>query len=92
MTKVRAVLTIAGRVQGVFYRQSTKNTADQLGLTGWVKNCREGSVEAIFEGDQEIVEAAIEWCWQGPPSAQVVDITIKWHDFQDEFSDFKVLR
>lgn len=90
MSKVRAELKIKGRVQGVFYRQSTKNTAVRLELTGWAKNCPDGSVEAIFEGEQGAVDAGIEWCRQGPPAAHVTEVTVDWQDFQDEFSDFGI--
>ena len=88
MSKVRAELKIQGRVQGVFYRQSTKETAVRLELTGWTRNCSDGSVVAIFEGDKPNIDAAIEWCRQGPPAAQVTDVVVDWQDFKDEFSSF----
>ena len=90
MSKVRAVLKIQGRVQGVFYRQSTKETAVRLGLTGWAKNCPDGSVEAVFEGERKAVDAGIEWCRQGPPAAHVIEVIVAWQDFQDEFSWFGI--
>lgn len=92
MSKVRAELKIQGRVQGVFYRQSTKDTADRLGLTGWARNCPDGSVEAIFEGDQSAVNQAIEWCKQGPPAARVSNVSVDWRDFVGEFEGFGVRR
>jgi acylphosphatase len=92
MSKARAGLKIQGRVQGVFYRQSTKDTAVRLGLTGWARNCPDGSVEVVFEGTREAVDAAIEWCRQGPAAARVSDVIIKWQDFQSEFSSFNILR
>jgi acylphosphatase len=64
-------LHIRGRVQGVFYRQSALGEATRLGLTGWVRNRREGHVEALAEGPAEKVDAFVKWCWQGPPSAHV---------------------
>ena len=90
MSKVRAELKIQGRVQGVFFRQSTKNTAVGLGLTGWAKNCSDGCFTAVFEGEKEAVDAAIEWCRQGPPAAQVSEVAVNWQDFQDEFSSFGI--
>ncbi len=90
MSNVRAKLKIQGRVQGVFYRQSTKETAVRLGLTGWVRNCSDGSVEAVFEGAKETVDAAIEWCRQGPPAARVTEVAVDWQDFQGEFSGFGI--
>ena len=90
MNKVRAELKITGRVQGVFYRHSTKETAIQLGLTGWAKNCSDGSVEAVFEGQREAVDSGIEWCRQGPPAAHVSEVAVDWQDFRDEFSGFEI--
>ena len=90
MSKVRVELKIHGRVQGVFYRQSTKETAVRLRLTGWARNCPEGSVEAVFEGEKKAVDAAIEWCRQGPPAARVIEVTVDWQDFRNEFSSFGI--
>lgn len=92
MSKVRAKLKITGRVQGVFYRQSTMETANRLGLTGWAKNCLDGSVEAVFEGDKAAVDQAIEWCKQGPPSARVADVAVDWQDYVGEFGSFGIRR
>ena len=58
---------ISGRVQGVWFRSSTKQKAEQLGVTGWVRNTHNGCVEAIFEGEDDEVDALIEWCHHGPP-------------------------
>ena len=90
MSKVRVELNIQGRVQGVFYRQSTKETALRLGLTGWARNCSDGSVTAVFEGEREAVDAAIAWCRQGPSAAVVTDIEINWLDFVGEFETFRI--
>jgi len=90
MSGIRAELTIHGRVQGVFYRQSTREKAHSLGLTGWVKNCPDGSVAAVFEGDREVVEAMIEWCRRGPVAARVSEVVVAWRAFRGEFSGFEV--
>ena len=71
-------LFVRGRVQGVFYRASTQKTAQDLGLTGWVKNCDDGSVELHAEGKREKLEELIAWCRQGPPSASVSGIDLNW--------------
>ena len=92
MSKVRAELKIHGRVQGVFYRQSTNETAVRLGLSGWVNNCPDGSVEAVFEGEKPAVDQAIEWCRQGPPSARVIDVVVNWMDFDGELDGFEARR
>lgn len=64
-------LRISGRVQGVFFRQSTKEQADRLGVFGWVRNLPDGDVEALLEGAPEQVEALVRWCHTGPPAARV---------------------
>jgi acylphosphatase len=62
---------ISGVVQGVFFRQATRRRAQELGLTGWVRNLPDGRVEAVFRGSTEAVQAILEWCHEGPPSATV---------------------
>ncbi len=88
--KVRAHAVISGRVQGVFFRMETKRAADGFGVFGWVKNRRDGTVEAVFEGDQDRVDAALEWCKEGPAHANVVDVNINWDDYTGEFNRFEV--
>ena len=65
---------IHGRVQGVWFRAWTEREASARGLGGWVRNCRDGSVEAVFSGPPEIVDEMILACWCGAPAANVVDI------------------
>ena len=77
---VRARVRVTGRVQGVCYRQSTVEMASGLGLTGWVRNQPDGSVEALLEGEKAVVEQAIAWCRQGPPRAAVDNVTVDWLD------------
>jgi acylphosphatase len=64
-------VVIRGRVQGVGYRAWIEVTAEERGVEGWVRNCRDGSVEALFAGPEEIVLTMIELCRQGPPGARV---------------------
>lgn len=90
MTKVRAAVRVAGRVQGVWFRQSTKQTADKFAVMGWVRNNLDGSVEAVFEGEQEAVQAVLDWCQQGPDMARVDDLQIIRQQATDEFIDFNV--
>ena len=92
MSKARAQLKITGRVQGVFYRQSTMETANRLGLKGWARNCLDGSVEAVFEGDKAAIDQAIAWCHQGPPAARVEDVFVEWQDYAGEFASFGIRR
>jgi acylphosphatase len=74
----RARVRIRGRVQGVFFRAEASQRARSLGLAGWVRNCPDGSVEAVFEGDDERVASMVDWCRRGPSGAQVDGIDVKW--------------
>ena len=69
-----AHIRIFGRVQGVFYRQWTMTTAQEKGLSGWVRNRVDGTVEAVFKGDESVVAAMIEQCRRGSPMAFVTKI------------------
>ncbi len=75
---LRAHVIVEGRVQGVYYRAFTQNQAVLRQLNGWVRNLRDGRVEAVFEGQKELIEQAILVCKQGPSGAQVTDIHITW--------------
>jgi len=81
---------ISGRVQGVFYRSSTRRTALELGLTGWVRNLPDGRVEAVVEGEEEQVEKLIDWCRRGPPSADVKGVEVKRGPPTDKYRSFSV--
>ena len=71
---------VSGHVQGVFFRDSTRQRAVSLGLTGWVKNLPDGRVEALFVGSREACEQALEFVGTGPPSASVTDVSHRWED------------
>ena len=64
-------LRIVGRVQGVGFRESMHQQAQRLGITGWVRNCLDGTVEAVISGDETAVSAMLDWCRRGPPLARV---------------------
>jgi acylphosphatase len=72
--RVRAV--VEGRVQGVFYRDSCRREAQRLGVSGWVRNRPDGSVEVVAEGPRERVEGLLTWCRQGPPRASVTGLSV----------------
>ena len=71
MATIRRRVTAHGRVQGVFFRDSTREEAERRGVGGWVRNTREGTVEAVFEGDSDDVDAMVWFCRNGPGSAEV---------------------
>ncbi|MBE9537131.1 MAG: acylphosphatase [Proteobacteria bacterium] len=83
-------LIMSGRVQGVCYRANTKEMAVELGLSGWVRNCLDGKVEAVFKGAPEKVEKAIDWCRQGPPSAMVTGLEIYNEEPEEHYVGFKI--
>ena len=72
--RVRAVVT--GRVQGVWYRDSCRDEAVRLGVTGWIANRGDGSVELEVEGDEHAVDALLRWCGRGPPRARVDGVNV----------------
>ncbi len=75
MARVRA--NVRGRVQGVGYRFSTEREAERLGLTGWVRNERDGAVALEAQGASDKVEALIAWCRRGPPGARVSGVDVE---------------
>lgn len=89
--KARAHLYISGRVQGVFFRAFTKDVATSLGLKGWVRNIFDGRVEAVFEGERDLIEEAIKKCYIGPPGSRVTDINVTWENQTEGFNDFRII-
>jgi acylphosphatase len=73
---VRAHVRVCGRVQGVFFRAETRQRAASLGISGWVRNADDGSVEAVFEGERERVDSMVEWCRRGPAGARVAEVEV----------------
>jgi acylphosphatase len=77
---VRAHVVVRGRVQGVFFRDSVQEQARALHVAGWVRNCSDGTVEAVFEGPRPAVERLVEWCRTGPPRARVDGVDVRWEE------------
>ena len=86
----RAHVYVSGDVQGVFFRDSTRERAEELGLSGWVKNLPDGRVEALFEGPSEKVREMVRWCEQGPPHAAVDNVDVEFDAARDDLSGFEV--
>ncbi len=77
MAIVRKRVVVTGRVQGVLFRDSTRRVAQRHGVGGWVRNTRDGAVEAVFEGAPEAVERLVAFCREGPPGASVDEIEVR---------------
>ncbi len=88
--KTRAKINIKGRVQGVFFRANAKEMASSLSITGWIKNNRDGSISAVIEGPQDLVEKFLEWCNHGPSTAEVTSVETKWSEPTSEFRQFEI--
>lgn len=88
--RVRARVVVSGVVQGVYFRGAAEDQARHLGLDGWVRNNPDATVEAVFEGAEYAVRAAVEWMSHGPSSAIVEDIQTRWEEPAGE-SGFRII-
>lgn len=84
------MVTIIGRVQGVFFRACTRDEAVSRQLTGYVKNCPDGSVQALFQGDKTAVGDMLLWCRQGSPASRVDRVTVNPMAFEPGYQDFQI--
>ena len=81
---------ISGKVQGVWFRASTKQQAEQIGITGWVRNTSDGKVEAVFQGTKDQIDEMIRWCHQGPTLSHVEHIEITDNENAKTFDTFTI--
>lgn len=88
MDNKRVHILISGIVQGVFFRYTTRVKAEELNIKGWARNCSDGRVEALFEGDALEIKKMVAWCHQGPPGARVDDVSVEEEDYRGEFDSF----
>ena len=91
MKNIRVHLIIKGRVQGVWFRGSTRKKALALGLTGWIKNRPDGTVEAVIEGQEDRVRELVSWCHHGPDGAMVSMVQEKGEEWKGEFDSFNIV-
>jgi acylphosphatase len=91
MERVRAHVLIAGRVQGVNFRSSTRDCARAAGVGGWVRNLPDGRVEAVFEGPRDSVERVVNWCYSGPAPARVDRVQVEWQRPAGADSPFQII-
>lgn len=82
--RTRAHVFVSRKVQGVYFRATTRDTAREHGIDGWVRNLDDGRVEAVFEGPKEDVEALVEFCHEGSPAARVDDVEVTYEEPQGE--------
>ena len=90
--KVRAHVFFYGRVQGVFFRANCQRKAMELGVSGWVRNLPDGSVEAVMEGEEGRVRELINWCQHHQPYARVRELKVSWEPYTGEWDTFSILR
>jgi acylphosphatase len=86
----RVIIKVFGQVQGVGFRWYTRRMAQDLGLTGWVCNEPDDSVKILAEGERDKLEKLVDWCRQGPESAQIDNVEAEWTKTKEEFKDFTV--
>lgn len=84
-------INVSGKVQGVFFRASTKEVADEMGISGFVRNEKDGSVYIEAEADEDTLKKLVGWCYQGPPRAVVKNVLVKEGTVQG-FAKFEVRR
>ena len=89
--KIKVHVIISGRVQGVWFRVNTKKKADELDLSGWVKNTEDGKVEAVFEGDEKNIYDMIRWCSKGSTNSKVSKIEIFKKKYIKEYDNFSII-
>jgi len=91
MGNTRVRLIIEGRVQGVWFRDSTRREANTLGVFGWVRNRPDSTVEVLAEGPEDQVRKMVSWCHQGPPYARVSKVDETQEEWQGEFNSFDIV-
>lgn len=87
----RAHVFIKGKVQGVYFRQNMRIVSKRHKVNGWVRNLKDGRVEAVLEGEEMNISEVIEWCHAGPAEAKVDDVKVEYESYKGEFSNFTVL-
>lgn len=88
--KSKVHVIISGKVQGVWFRASTKDKAEQLGICGWVRNTFDGNVEAVFEGEEYLIQEMLDWCRHGPSSAKVENVEVEKQTPSNGFDVFSI--
>ena len=92
MARTRAHVVVSGRVQGVWFRGSAQAQARARGVTGWIRNRSDDTVEAVLEGEDADVRAVVDWCRRGPPGARVDGVEVAWLPWRGEFEGMRIVR
>ena len=90
MAKSRSKVIVKGIVQGVNFRYYTQRQAIRYNVSGWVRNLPDGSVAAVFEGEDQDVEAMVQWCRHGPPAGEVTELIVQPEEYRGDFSSFSI--
>ena len=90
MVNTRAHVFVSGLVQGVFFRQSVREQAQNNGVTGWIRNLPDSRVEAVFEGEENSVKLLADYCRKGPAEAVIANVEVEFEKFAGEFKNFRI--
>jgi acylphosphatase len=86
----RIHILVSGQVQGVYFRENTRKKAEELGISGWVRNMLDGRVEIMAEGNREKLEELARWAEQGPAFAKVDDLQTDWPGYKGDLGEFQI--
>ena len=90
MARARVHCCVSGRVQGVAFRASAQHQARLLDLSGWVRNCADGTVEILAEGERAELQRLVDWCHTGPPAARVAQVDVYWSVYVGDLAAFAI--
>ncbi|MBN2518728.1 MAG: acylphosphatase [Candidatus Altiarchaeota archaeon] len=86
--RARAHVFVSGKVQGVFFRSTTKDVALKSGVNGWVRNLEDGRVEVLLEGEKVKVKKVVDWLYHGPPESAVSLVDVEWEEYTGQYNTF----
>ncbi len=86
----RIHILVSGQVQGVYFRENTRKKAEELGISGWVRNMLDGRVEIMAEGDKDKLDKLMRWAEQGPAFAKVDGLRTAWPEYKGDLGEFQI--
>ena len=84
-------ISIRGRVTGVYFRASTQREAKRLGISGWVRNRNDASIEILAEGEEDAIKELVSWSHHGPSAARVENVDVRYRSYSGDYSDFRII-